>query len=169
MVNGRGASVTKELKSVIWEWLPGMVAGIIPLLIFLAVSMNGHLPVGGDELYEIYVADRFWNGLLGHLLVFSMVTSAVSTFTSFPRVFAKRRENSPIGEASLGLVMCITLILVFSVVMYVMQEDRDLGNRSGWGALVIAVLLVVAAAIASFYMEMTIANLRFKGHLSKGT
>lgn len=154
--------MTRDMKNVIWEWLPGVVAGIIPLLIFLAVSANGHVPPGADETYRKFASDRFWDGLLGHLFVFSMVTSAVSTFTSFPRVFAKREENTPIGEASLGLVMCITLILIFSVVMYVMEEARELGETTGWWPFVIAFLLMAAAATASFYMEVTIANLRLR-------
>lgn len=158
--------MTKDLKKVVWQWLPGMVAGIIPLLIFLAVSMNRrvHDP---DEMYRAYASFRFWEGFVGHLLVFGIVTSSVSTFTSFPRVFAKRKENSAIGDASLGLVMCITLVLIFSVVMYVMQEGREPGETVGWGAFVVACLLVGAAAIASFYMEMTIANLRFRGSLTR--
>jgi uncharacterized BrkB/YihY/UPF0761 family membrane protein len=154
--------MTKELKKVVWQWLPGMVAGIIPLLIFLAVSMNKGLGYT-DEISRTFEGYRFWDGLVGHLLVFGIVTSSVSTFTAFPRVFAKRTEDSAIGDASLGLVMCITLVLIFSVVMYVMQEAREVGTAIGWGALLVAALLVVAAAIASFYMEMTIANLRFKG------
>jgi hypothetical protein len=148
--------MSQELKQVIWEWLPGVVAGLIPLVVFLLVASQ----TGGMSHDDPAAAARhFHDGLVGHLLVFGIVTSSVSTFTAFPRLFSHSREGEPIGQQSLGLVMVITLILVFSVALYVLQEARVAS-----GERIIASLVIVGSAIVtSLYIEFSIANLRLGG------
>lgn len=81
--------MSAEFKRVIWRWLPGAVAGLFPLAIFVVVaSMTFSAPNGGPAI------DRHI-GLVNHLLVFGIVTSCVSTFTAFPRLFAYNPGFSP--------------------------------------------------------------------------
>jgi len=153
--------VTKALKSVIWEWLPGVVAGFMPLFVFLLARSQTSAVVGNPA----HPAMPFADGFLEHLVVFSIVTSCVSTFTSFPRLFAYNREDAPIGQASLGLVMLITLILVISVAMYALKEAHVLNTDN----VVPGVLLVLATLITSIYMEIAIANVRLARLAPKAT
>ena len=139
---------------VVLGWLPGVVAGLMPLAVFLLVKAQA-TPAPNAKAADL--SALFWDGLVGHLVVFSIVASSVSTFTSFPRLFASSQEkDTPIGPASLILVMLITLILVFSVAMYVLEEARITENGFLAGAL-----LMAATVATSFYMEVAIANLRY--------
>lgn len=157
--------MTQNFKHVIWEWLPGVVAGLIPLLVFLFVSVQADGPTNPTELGLWWKS--FYDGLLEHLIVLGIVTSAVSTFTSFPRLFSLNREDNPLGQGSLVLVMLITIVLIFSVAMYVMSEARATEMHSVLtGTFATAVGLAVAAAATSYYIEVTIANLRLKGAAS---
>jgi FtsH-binding integral membrane protein len=144
--------MSQDLKEVIWEWLPGVVAGLIPLVVFLLVA-NQVPPPHGDPAAA---AQHYREGMVGHLLVFGIVTSSVSTFTAFPRLFSYRSDGEPMGQQSLGLVMMITLILVFSVALYVLQEARVTNGQTVFAGLVI----VGSAILTSLYIEFSIANLR---------
>jgi hypothetical protein len=128
----------------------------MPLMVFMLVKAQvvPSAPPTGAAVNEALA--RFWDGLTEHLIVFSIVTSCVSTFTSFPRLFSYSLEDAPIGRASLGLVMLITLILVFSVAMYTLHEARVTGAGAAWPAS----LLVLVTLATSFYMEFAIANVR---------
>lgn len=150
--------MTKELKRIVWEWLPGVVAGLMPLLVFVLVkSQATSLPTAGNAVVAALEAtQRLHDGLAEHLIVFSIVTSTVSTFTSFPRLFANNQEDAPIGQASLGLVMLMTLILVLSVAMYVLHEANFSDASTIWPS----VLLVIVTLITSLYIEVAIANVR---------
>ena len=148
--------MSQELKRVIWEWLPGVVAGLIPLVVFLLVaSQTGGTPQADPAAAALHYHD----GMVGHLLVFAIVTSSVSTFTAFPRLFSYSREGEPIGQQSLGLVMVITLILVFSVALYVLQEARVASGQT----IVASLVIVGSAILTSLYIEFSIANLRLGG------
>lgn len=160
-VIGLGATVTRDSKKVVLEWLPGVVAGLMPLAVFLLVKSQLILP----EDKAVAVADHaFRDGLNEHLVVFSIVTSAVSTFTAFPRLFvASQEDESPIGPASLSYVMMITLILVFSVAVYVLQEAAVTDNSYLPGGLLLGATLLI-----SLLMEFAIANLRLRHALGGG-
>ena len=156
----------KELKRVVWEWLPGLVAGLIPLAVFLLVSVEAIVPTGVNP--EQWWAS-FCSSLVDHLLIVAIVTSAVSTFTAFPRLFAFNRDDFPLGEGSLVLVMVITILLVFSVAMYVLRQSHGMQDGSFLDSgLWVAVGLALAAAATSYYLEVTIANLRFNHSQQKG-
>lgn len=161
--------MTKELKRVIWEWLPGVVAGLMPLLVFMLVKSQV-LPIAAGKtadaaLLAAAAEHRFYQGLGEHLIVFSIVTSTVSTFTSFPRLFANSQVDAPIGQASLGLVMLITLILAFSVAMYVLHEAGVTNTNTLWPSAT----LVLATLVTSLYMEFAIANIRLSRAAAKET
>lgn len=144
-----------ETKRVVLDWLPGVVAGLMPMGVFFLVKSQMVLPAGTKPEQ----ADQaFRAGLTEHLVVFSIVASAVSTFTAFPRLFSTSHEDdSPIGPASLGYVILITLILVFSVAMYVLQEAGVTEHSYAPG-----LLLLIATVVTSFLMEVAIANLRLR-------
>lgn len=161
--------MTKEMKHVVWEWLPGVIAGFFPLLIFLFVSAQATVPQG-----DIAATTKWWenfhDGLVEHLIVLGIVTSAVSTLNSFPRLFSLNREDTPLGEGSLILVMLTVLILVFSVVMYALQQAKAADTHSLWtGNFWLAAGLAVVPAVTTYYVEVTIANLRMKRDAAKAT
>jgi hypothetical protein len=166
-----GSRVTKDFKRVVWEWLPGVVAGFMPLFVFILVKAHVIPPVPPEATkspeamahFAKVTAGHFWYGLTEHLIVFSIVASSVSTFTSFPRLFSESLEDAPIGRASLGLVMAITLILVFSVAMYALHEARVTGNGVTWTA---GIVVLVTLGV-SLYMEFAIANLRLARHAAR--
>jgi hypothetical protein len=145
--------MSTELKRVIWRWLPGVFAGIVPLLIFLVVAsqLSAPSPVAAAAMTRHFHAE-----LVGHLLIFGIVTCTVSIVASFPRLFSFSNEGDPIGMASLGLVMLITFIMALSLVLYALLEARVTDGHSqaaGW-------LIVGSAVVTSFYIEVAIANLR---------
>ena len=80
-----------------------------------------------------------------------MVTSAVSTFTAFPRLFAQRGASP---DAGLGLLVVMTLTLVVSVAFYVLFEARLSQSHMIYWAIFVALL----AWVCSFYVELAIAN-----------
>jgi hypothetical protein len=143
-----GGAVTKELKDVIWTWLPGFVAGLVPLVVFLLVSSQVSDVVVPKDHIPVH---HYLDGWIGHLLVLGMVTSAVSTFTAFPRLFAQRGASP---DAGLGLLVVMTLTLVVSVAFYVLFEARLSQSHMIYWALFVAGL----AWICSFYVELAIAN-----------
>jgi len=146
--------VQTETKAVVWEWLPGIVAGLMPLVVYGIVvtvipeEMPPHHPV-------VHVVR---NGWIAHLLVWSIVTSTVSTLMAYPRLFSFRQQGAAAGGASLGLVMLNTLMLVFSVALYTLHETRlvkvDL--------TITAIIFTSAIGFTSLIIEFVIANLRIR-------
>lgn len=97
---------------------------------------------------------RTLGGFAEHLVIFAIVTSTVSTFTTYPRLLARGVPSATIGFASLGLVMMMTFMLVLSTAEYVLHESSFSEPSAIWPSL----FLALATAITSFYMEVTIAN-----------
>lgn len=128
----------------------------MPLLVFLLVRFAVTAPAITN--LNAHDSRQLWDGLTEHMLIFSIVTSCVSTFTSFPRLFFYREEETPLGLGALGFVLLTTLILVFSVAIYALHEAVDTRDTAFWGGLA---LLVVTLA-ATFYMEVALANVRLR-------
>lgn len=142
-----------KTKQVFWEWVPGPAAGLLPLCIFWVdtlFTLSIDLPNGHPNVHH--------DGWIGHWLVLAVVTSTVSTFTSYPRLFAFRLAGEPIGNASLGLVMVNTLILVFSATLYTIHEQHRQAQDMIWSAFAAA----IAAAAISLWLEFAIANLKLR-------
>ncbi|HVU28767.1 MAG TPA: hypothetical protein VHE36_00065 [Sphingomicrobium sp.] len=114
------------MKDVVWDWLPGFAAGLIPLVIFLFVSAMAAPPAKETP-------DQWWkhfnNGLVDHLIILGLVTSAVSTFTTFPKLF--KGSKPPEGAPVLMIVVIVTLVI--SVSMYVLREASAAPIASLWG------------------------------------
>jgi hypothetical protein len=161
--------MTREMKGVIWEWLPGVAAGFMPLFVFLLVKAQAmpdpHLTGAAAAQAAHLASARTIGGLAEHLVVFAIVTSTVSTFTTYPRLFARGRADPTIGPASLGLVMLMTFMLVFSTAEYVLHESSYSEPSSFWQGG----LLALATLILSFYMEVTIANVSMARNAGSAT
>lgn len=145
--------MTRAIRVVVWDWLPGFAAGLIPLLVFLFVSVEASPP-------PTETAPQWWakfdSGLVDHLLILAMVTSAVSIFSSFPRLFrgAKRVQGS------LVLMILVTVTLVMSVAMYVLREANAAPAASLSGnSFSMCLGLALAASVISYYLEVTVTNL----------
>jgi hypothetical protein len=151
-----GVRVTEELKVVLWDWFGALLAGAIPLLIFLFVSAEAIVP-GGQSATAWW--SKFYSELVNHLLVISIVTSTVSTFASVPRLVKGR--GSPDG--ALTLIMVVTIVLVISVAMYVLRQTNVAPIVSLWGVGFLSALgLVLAAAVTSYYLAVTVTNLSLR-------
>lgn len=137
-----------------WDWLPGVVAGFIPLFVFILVHVSVVLPTDAAQGESA----RILGGLTEHLLVFCIVSSCVSTFTSFPRLFFYRESETPLGLGALGLMMLTTLILVFSVAIYALHEALDTRSVALGGGIVLALVTLWS----TLYMELAIANVRLR-------
>jgi hypothetical protein len=111
---------------------------------------NGHL-------------DVHRSGLTAHFLVLAIVTSTVSTFTAYPRLFSENLSGEAIGRGSLGLAMANTLILVFSASIYTLHEQYD--PRSD--LLVLSMVVAGLSGLMSLWLEFAIANLRLR-HTGSG-
>lgn len=152
----------KQTKRVIWDWLPGIVAGLMPLCIFGVVSMYVTaigLPEGHPDVMEDMIRD----GWVGHLLVLSIVTSTVSTFTAYPRLFMEKEAGAQIGGGSLMFVMLNTLILILSAVLYAIHElhlPREIALR-------VAGIVAIFAAAVSLYLEFAISNHQLQRNKSR--
>ncbi|MFL6722675.1 MAG: hypothetical protein ACJ8E7_00855, partial [Sphingomicrobium sp.] len=64
--------MTEELKVVVWDWVGALVAGLIPLLIFLFVSVFAVVPA--TEAPEVWWA-KFYGELVNHVLTLAIVTA----------------------------------------------------------------------------------------------
>lgn len=145
--------MTAELKVVVWDWFGALLAGLIPLLIFLLVSVTAiSTPNEDPAVWWVH----FYGELVDQLLVLAIVTSTVSTFTAVPRLVKGR--GSPDG--AITLIMIVTVVLIASVVLYVLQQTHVAPVVSLFGiSFLLAVGLVLAASVSSYYLAVTVTNL----------
>jgi len=151
-----GTALEAKTKRVLTEWSSGPIAGLVPLGVFLlihSVEKAEALPKGHPRVYG------FERDLIGHLLVFAIVTSSVSTFTAFQRLFGKQ-ASVQLGDASALLIVWNTLILVFSTTLYSLVLSRSAGT--GIGIWFYSGILVIFTIVVSIAIEFAIANERLR-------
>jgi len=156
----------ETVREIFWNWLPGLVAGLMPMLAFLLVNLEvkaPELPPRHPPIYPFYI------GLVGHLFILSIVTAAVSIYSSLPRLFSEPHRATRSREASLYFAILLTLILVTSVTLYALFEARVArAHMLAWSGTIAAF-----AACVSFLIELAIVNIRLstngQDHGDQGT
>lgn len=129
------------------EWLPGAIAGLLPLSGFFLAHGDGS-----------GLAPGVWErGLASHLLVVAIVASSVSVMTSFMRLAAGNHPNfMRDGRGPIFLLLILMCISFYSTVVYTLVE----AHTARLPVQLCAWLAVVTALIASLAMEFAMTRLR---------
>lgn len=146
----------KVFIGAFFEWLPGVVVGMLPLFAFVLATGFGTGALG---------VEHFQLGLTSHLMVMAIVTSSVSLVTSWVRVGAGHYPNfAEDGRGPTLLALSLVLVAAYSLVIYALAEAgvRDLPMRT------CALLAVGAALLASISMEFAMARLRLLSAIRNG-
>lgn len=143
----------RAIYAALWEWSPGVVAGLFPLLIFLlSAGMPGHVSTHSNS--GPYT--DFTNELLAHMLVLGIVSCAVTVVTSFARLLTGRIPNFlRDGRGPVGLVMLLLFALMYMGALYTSHQN---GHR-GPPMWTLTLLGLGASLTISLYMEFAIARM----------
>jgi hypothetical protein len=178
----RGGSLSKIRSSfgeAFWEWLPGVIAGGLPLMIFMLFSdrieehhglsnlaneiVRNNLTVSEQAPKEI--ASMLQNhaehssqsaGWSAHMLIFAIANSTVSVTTFFSRLIRRQIPNIDTeGRGPLALFLGSLAVLVYVTSLYASLETK---GHLPWGGTKASIGLVLSL-LASLYMEIMIARL----------
>lgn len=148
---GIGASDGAVLRAF-WEWIPGVVAGVLPLAVYLLVIM-----IGGHESPELPSQHPrlIDNDLEAHLLIFVIANSAVSFVSSFVRLTRLKGPVTAHSRAHLGLNLVTLTALVLGVAVYAVLEI----GTDGLGLTVASFSLLFLSLVPSFFVEISLARI----------
>ena len=140
--------MSKAIWEAIWEWIPGVVAGGLPMMVFivcdvLAVSNGSQHTDNG-------------NAFAAHMLILAIANSSVSAVTSFSRLVRGRVPNFlRDGRGPVLMIILILVILAYVTALYALLE----GGTGGELMYRLALGGLVGSLLTSLYMEFTIARL----------
>ncbi len=130
-----------------WEWLPGVVAGGLPMVVFL-IGATFPSPAERATMDRQFIA---------HMLILAIANSSVSIMSSFARLLRGEVTNFLTGgRGPLGLMVLTIAILLYVTALY----DRAEGGHDGLIMLLMAVGGLVTSLCVSLYLEVAIARLR---------
>lgn len=135
-----------------WEWIPGVVAGVLPLAVYLLV-----LGIGGHEAPSLSPEHPplINNDLEAHLLIFVIANSAVSFVSSHVRLFRLKGLVTEHSRSHLGLNLVTMVALVLGVAVYAILEI----GTDGFGMTAASFGLLFLSLVPSFFVEIALARI----------
>lgn len=150
--------ITTGFRRAMFGWAPGFFAGVLPLIAFLFVCMIGNEPGRSPPITH----EKLVSGMVTHLLVMAMVSSAVALAMALIKVVEKPLPG--FLRDGFGPVLCFLLLLmemVIATVLYVLFEAGLIHEQLWMGASI----CLVAALLLTFYMEVSIERLYELGEI----
>ncbi len=148
-----GDKVSEPAWSAILDWLPGAVAGGLPMMVFLmANALNGKPGTVGAEHHHFH----FYESLVAHMLILGIANSSVSVMTAFTQVFAGRLPSIlRDGRGPSILVFISVVTLVYQTSLYAWLESGAMGLPLA----IMAGLGLLGSLVVSLYLSFALGRL----------
>ncbi len=159
-VHAWGMALKRAITEAIWEWLPGVVAGWLPFMMFLigAPFADRHTPKLALE-----VSQHLTSGMTVHMLILGITNSTVSIVMAFWKLYSMelpqylRSARRPVASVMISLA-----ILLYQTSLYAWQEWGPTGPAMIW----IAGVGLFSSLVISLYLEFSVASLRARARVA---